>query len=416
MPQCSSTRPSLAVLLISVACASCGAPEPPAAQGVDVPVGPCGRGFVVVGTDYQSTNVWLVDHDGVIRTPSLVSSATSSAGISAPLSGDAILPTEPAFRDNIVLMDFHTSVLSWVDIRRGGFASQLSVGTGFKSNPRDYVELDPQTAYVTRYDPDSTPGSEPFDGGDDLLIIDPSVPAIVDRIALDAALLGVEPGLFARPRRALRVGDRVYVALGVFSKNFTTAGDGRLVVIDTTRHAISEVVELEGLHDCNGLAVSPDGGSLALVCSGAGWREADPSLEQAGVVVLSTADGIVERQRFAASELGTAPPAFSVDFATASTLVVTLVGSSDGTPPESDDALVEIDLQSGAHRVLLRSAAASLGEMRCASECGVCMAADTRHGGVLHRFEVDAEGHLGEPQSIANEPVIGLPPRFLGRF
>jgi hypothetical protein len=176
------------------------------------------------------------------------------------------------------------------------------------------------------------------------------------------------------------------------------------------------VVELHGLHDCNGLTLSPDASSLAVLCSGGDLSNADPSLEHAGVVLLSIADGTVERQRFAASELGTAPPAFSIEFATASTLVVTLVGSVDGTPPESDDAVLEIDLQRGEHRELLRAAAGELGEVRCAPECGVCMAADTRHGGVLHRFEVDAEGRLGQRQSIANETLIGLPPRYLGRF
>ena len=44
--------------------------------------------------------------------------------------------------------------------------AQLSVGTGFASNPHDYLEVAADKAYVTRYDSNPHPGSEnPAKGG-----------------------------------------------------------------------------------------------------------------------------------------------------------------------------------------------------------------------------------------------------------
>src|SRR5262245_48452094 len=84
----------------------CGAPAPPdATGGVSVPVGRCGRGLVSVQSDYQSTNVSLLATDGVMLSSSFISSASASAALSAPLSGDVVAPTSASLGSELVLVD-----------------------------------------------------------------------------------------------------------------------------------------------------------------------------------------------------------------------------------------------------------------------------------------------------------------------
>ena len=119
--------------------AGCNAPDPPPTTGgTDLPPGACGRGAVVIGSDYQSTNVSLVGVEGEVLSPSFLSSATSSAGLTAPLSGDVAVPSMPAAGEEIVLLDrYPAAVLTWVDVVTGSVRAQLNVATGFAANPQD---------------------------------------------------------------------------------------------------------------------------------------------------------------------------------------------------------------------------------------------------------------------------------------
>ena len=157
---------SLARWCASVAVGSClggcGASAPPGnTGGTTVPPGECGRGIVVVSSDYASTNVSFVGLDGGVLSPSVVSSATTTTGLSSPFSGDVVLPTMPAFGDRIVLIDrYPASVLTWVDVVSGAVASQLAVATGFVANPQDYLEASSSRAYVTRYESNPLAGRQ----------------------------------------------------------------------------------------------------------------------------------------------------------------------------------------------------------------------------------------------------------------
>ena len=61
-------------------------------RGVSLDDGPCGRGLVVGGTDYHSTNLSILDAWGRTRSESFLSSASAATGLSAPLSGDVVVP------------------------------------------------------------------------------------------------------------------------------------------------------------------------------------------------------------------------------------------------------------------------------------------------------------------------------------
>jgi hypothetical protein len=94
------------------------------------------------------------------------------------LSSDVAVPSTLLSGPEIVLIDrFPASVLTWVDVESASVRAQLDVGS--KTNPHDYVPLSEHKAYVTRF------GAS--DGvGDDVAIVDPSVPALVGSIDLSS--------------------------------------------------------------------------------------------------------------------------------------------------------------------------------------------------------------------------------------
>ncbi|WP_129579054.1 MULTISPECIES: hypothetical protein [Sorangium] len=406
----------------------CNAPEPPPSTGgTDVVAGPCGRGAVVVSSDYQSTNVSLVSWDGAVLSASIVSSGSSSPGLASPLSGDVVVPTTPVRGDRLALLDRSASVLTWIDVRSGEPAGQLTLATAFRANPQDYVEVSPGKAYVTRHEPNLDPDAAPIDGGSDVLVVDPGARAIVGRIDLAPALAGEDPGFYPRPGRAVLVGDSLYVLLTATSLDFVASAESRLVEIDARSDAIREVTVLEGLHGCGGLAASAGGSRLAVVCPGTFGGDATSNAGEAGLVVLARRDGrLVEEARWTAAELGAGTPGFSVAFASEDRLLFSTLGRdalSAGGPV--DDTLTSVELagsapERGDPEVLLRSKELpfSLGEVRCAEACGRCLAADAEtDGGVVHRFDVGADGSaLVHAGAFHVDPRVGLPPRYLGAF
>jgi hypothetical protein len=413
----------------------CNAPAPPASTGgTTLPPGECGRGLLVIGTDYQSTNVSLLGLDASVLSASFVSSATLDAELSAPLSGDVVAPTMSQPGAELVLLDrYPAAVLTWVDVASAGVRAQLRVGTGFAANPQDYVEVAPDKAYVSRFEQNSAPGAEPFDLGSDLLVVDPRGPAIVRSVDLRSAVAGEAAAVLPRPNRMVLAGERLFVLLSPYSADFVDSADARLVTLDTQSDSIVDVLVLGGLQGCSGLGLAPDQSRLAVSCSGAFQGGTTPVLAQAGLAVLSIAtggagsggaggngageQGPTEIARYRAVELGSQPLGFAVDFVDRDRVLVTAFGRfAAGNEPAVQDALIEVDLASGQHQVLLRGQELpfSLGEVRCAAPCEGCFVADAEQG-LLHRFVPGAQW-LELEQSVAPAPEIGLPPRMVGRF
>lgn len=398
----------------------CNAPDPPDnTGGVTTPGGACGRGVTVVSTDFQSANVSFLGVDGAVLSASVISSATTSPVLSAPLSGDVGVPTMPQQSDRVVVMDRVVSALAWVDVKSGAVSSQLSVATGFSANPQDYVEVAPTKVYVSRLDPNKEAGAEPFDKGSDVLIIDPLAPKITGRIDLDSAMGGEDPIHLPRPNRMVLADRRLYVLLSGYSIDFMSSAESRIVTINSDTDEIADVTILKGMHGCGGMALSPSGDRIAVSCSGS--LGANPSMPTAsGVVVLSRGDSLAEIMRRPAGDLGPGPVGFSIAFATEDDLLVTTLGSFgvEGMPAE-DDAAVAVSIETGKIEVLLRSKEIpySIGDVQCVPACSACFIADAEtQGGVVHRFEVTPEGGLVNPTQVVIDADLGLPPRYLGRF
>lgn len=402
--------------------AGCNVPDPPGSTGgVNTSAGVCGRGVTVVSTDFQSANVSLVDLDGAVLSSSILSSGTTSPVLSAPLSGDLVFPTMPQRSDRMVVLDrFMVSVLTWVDVESGEVSSQLSVATGFSANPQDYVEVAPDKAYISRLDPNLDAGAEPFDGGSDVLIVDPSAPAITGRIELSPALAGEDPAHLPRPNRMVMADRKLYVLLSAYSLDFMSSAESRIVTVDLDTDTIVDVTVLQGMHGCGALALSPSGDRLAVGCSGTLAASGASTLADAGVVVLSRGESLAEVTRRPAGDFGQAPPGLSIAFATEDDLVFTTMGSFGGDGDQAaDDSVLSMSIETGDVEVLLRSADApfSIGDVQCAAGCSACFIADAEtQGGVVHRFDVDAGGALVNPTQIVVDTAIRLPPRYLGRF
>jgi len=415
-------RAPLGIALLGWLLASCGAPRvTPDSHGVSVKPGPCGRGLVVIESDYQSSNVSLLDFDGQVLSESLLSSSTASSGFGVQLSGDVVAPSSLQEGDDLVLIDrYPAGVLRFVELATARVTAELSVATGFRANPQDYLPLAPGRAYVARYEANPNAGRQAWDDGADILIVDPSVPAITGRIDLSEALAG-EPAQFsAHPARLLNVSGRIFALLAAYADDYGSGTASRLVELDPATDSLLSTLVLDGLRGCTSLAASPDDKTLAVACTGDDLRSKQPKLAGSGLALLDIEGTPQLVRRFDAAELGQAVLGFGIAYSAPGQLLFSTLGHfDDAFAPAAQDALLRLDASSGQVDALLQSAGEpfTLGGARCAVSCGACFATDAkRAGGSVLRFAVDADGNFAQPIAFRAETRVGLPPRYLGVF
>lgn len=408
-------RRALAPLL--VVAAGCDVPAAPTGTGgVDLDGGAGdGRGFLVVGQpeDRRVTNVSVLDGEGELLTETLVSSATF------PLGGDVVPPATRALGPEAVLVDRGSPSAApqvvFVDLRTAA-TRRLDVSTGFWSNPRDYAEIAPDKAYLSRYHSNRAAGDQAYDGGADLLVVDPRGPAISGRIDLSRALEGAPPGTEPRPDRLAVLPGRVAVVLGMLSSTFEATTPSRLAFIDPAADEVSGWLDLAPLAGCTAVLRSPSGTRLAVLCSGQYSNSTGFTGAGAGVALVALdPDPRVERTIDAAA-LGGSAPGFYGDFAGEDELLVVLFGSDEGASPVPD-RLVSVDLSTTESSDLLRSGEQpyTLGGVACAPGRGLCLAADAGRG-VVHRFRGSGGRGLSATDAVRPDPRTGIPPRELGRL
>ena len=410
------------VFAIAVCALGCGAARvTPDTQGTTVAPGECGRGLVVVESDYQSSNVSLLGFDGSVLSRSLLSSSAQSGGFALSLGGDAAPPFSAMTGSSIVVIDrTPKGVLHFVDVTTARVESELVVGTGFSANPHDYLLVNEHRAYVPRYDSNPNPGSEPWDQGGDILLVDPTVPAITGRIDLAPAMAGEPLRFTPNPSLVVRAGARVFALLASFASDYQSATTSRLVELDPSSDSIVSTLLLAGLRGCDALALSPDEMQLAVACTGGDTLSQEPNIEASGLALIDISGSPNLTQHFAASAFGASPIAFSVGYAAQKSIIFGTLGHlAKSRAVATLDLLVRLDTSTGAFAEILRSRSQpfTLGDVRCAPKCGVCFAADAeRSGGSVLRFPLDSAGSVAEPVAIRVETQIGLPPRYLGAF
>ncbi|HTA89520.1 MAG TPA: hypothetical protein VK745_08090 [Polyangiaceae bacterium] len=393
----------------------------PDTQGTTVTAGPCGRGLVVVESDYQSTNVSLLGFSGTVLSPSLASSSVESGGFDLGLSGDVVPPGSAVTGPDVVLIDrTPVGILRFVDLASASVSSELPVGTGFSANPHDYLALAEHKAYVARYESNFNPGQQMWDQGGDVLLVDPSLTTITGRIDLTPAMAGEAAQFTPHPARLALVAGRVFALLASYASDYLSATTSRLVELDPSTDSIVSTLLLDGLEGCDQFAVSPDGKELAVACTGADTLSDNPSNATSGLALVDITGTPQLTQHFSAAMFGSNPIGFAIDYVALGTLLFGTLGHFDESMAVAAlDSLIQLDTASGAFQQILQSQSQpfTLGDVRCAPECGACFLADAeRSGGSVLRFAIGASGTLGAPNAIRAETQIGLPPRYLGVF
>jgi hypothetical protein len=374
----------------------------------------CPRAALVVLSDFLSTQIAIVGLDGHTLSESLISTASlEGSPLSFPLSGDVVLPSSRPASGRAVLIDrYGTNVLTFVDPESAEVLAQLPVGTGFDSNPQDYVELDETRALVSRFGQNPAPGQQDFDAGGDLLVIDTRAPAIRARLELSH-----DGELPARPGGITLVGDQAIVSLGRMSLDFKATEDAELVSIDTTSLTVEYDLALEGLKNCGALALAPSGNRAALSCAGAIDRDGVlANLSESGLVLFDTTKSpLREIARFSAEELAGEPIQSGVEFARESALLLKTQTGYGGT---SHNRLLLFEWELGAVTTLSQARPDAdgtgqgvvFGGVLCAPGCGdVCLLADGDRG-ELQRFSF-ATGLAETLPPLRVEDDVGLPPR-----
>lgn len=379
-------------------------PEPPLV---------CPDGITVALSDFFSSQVALGTVEGETQVQSLISTGSSETqGLAFALSGDIAVPGEPPTSGRIVIVDrWGTNVITWIDPETAAVLGQLSVGTGFESNPQDYVEIGDGLALVSRIDLNLYPGNEDFDRGSDVLVIDTEAREIVDAIELP-----IEDDLPPGPSAMMRLGDQVLVNLERYSADYTMTGEAMWAAISVTDPDLLWVEPLPGLKDCGRPVLSPDGTKLAMACTGR--IEGDGSIEdidQSAILLFDPSqDPPVEVARFSAEDLVGEPLQDNLAFVSDDHLLFKTQTPYGGTTNNrvfsfqlSTEAVTELfearpDPATGGKGIVF-------GAIRCAPGCtDVCLMTDSDRG-VLQRFRLTGTG-VKRLSPIEVEDGVGLPP------
>jgi len=387
--------------------------------GVELPErGDCPRGSAVVSSDFLSSEVALLAPNGDVKSAAFMSSASTAAtNLAAPFSGDLSVASARSRPGELVVIDrFGTNVLTFVDTRTAVVRAQLPVGTGFEANPQDYLELSEHEAFVPRLKENESPGREPFDGGSDLLIVDPSVPEIIGSLALPR-----RAGYRPNPVGVTQLGGDVLVTLQHFRANFSGMADGELVAVTIAEPHVRYRLPLTGFKNCGRAELSPSRARLLVACTAFADRQgavAEP--QHSGLLLLDAlTDPVSEVARFSALELVQGPIQSSVEFVNEH---VVLFKTQTALGADHDNRLFSLDFETG-ETVLLATAArddsglgfgVAFGAMSCRTGCGdPCLVADKSRGKLL-RFELD--GNALAPQAEVVIHGAGLPPTGITPF
>lgn len=381
--------------------------------------------YAVVSSDFSSSSIAMLDADFAPIDESWVNSGTTYPGLVATLSGDVVLPTRQSGDGTLAVLDrFFTDVVTRFFVPSGNLHGQVrthgDIGdTGFSSNPQDFLFVDERSAWVPRYEVNSSPSASPENKGNDLLEIDPSdMSRTGERIDLSSlnttgtVMTGtgpVEVDVFARPSRGARVGSKLLVGLDRISADFDAAGSGMVALVDLGDQSVRGL-ELPGLASCGRLVPVPQApNKLVVACVGFAVPFGDEPQVRASsgiaLVDVGETDVTIEETWRVADHPGD-PIAVNAVIAIDSRRVL---GVANGDFGENPDRLYLIDLASGTQE-LVHEATGSfvIGEAAYDPESEMLYVPDAAENAVLH-FAAD-EGGFIDIGSSTIAPGIGLPP------
>jgi hypothetical protein len=376
-----------------------------------------GAGLAVVDSDFVSTSISIVGAAGTLVKDDCINSGTQSAGkLSFTLSGDVVLPSQPQRGGDLWLVDRANAALTIVTPPTCAVVGQVSVGTGFHSNPHDVTVISDTKLYVTRYNTNVAP-ADAMATGDDVLILNRATGAVTGRIALTAYAAPVATFVIeAQPDRMVIAGGKVYVTLGSQDAKFMAAGEGRIVVIDPATDTVTGTIALTGLKGCSAIQDVPALSSLFVSCGGS-FSDADQAAASGVAQIdLSTATPTVHVTK--ASVVGGQPVNFSwIGVLSATQAFAGTLGSFPvGTTPGTMDALYLFNPTAGtATPVSLSAGPFDLGGATVGP--ALLFVPDAKmNRPVIHVFDVPATGAPTERTPFTPDPSQGLPPRQIAWY
>jgi hypothetical protein len=369
----------------------------------------CPGALTVVCSDYTTTNIEIAKLDGTSLSGSFVSSGSTPTGLTTALSGDVDVPFVPPASGRVLLIDrYGANVLTWMNLTSAAVLAQLTIGTGFNSNPQDYIEVDATRAYVSRYGTNPSPGHQTYDTGGDLLILDTSRYSIAGRIAMPEE----NTALLPCPAAMNWIGSNVVVTLQRFSSDFSMIGDGRFVGVSPTSNSIVWTVNITGLQDCGRVYVSPSGKVGAIACSG--QADSNGNFNPAGsdiVLYDLTQSPPVETKRLGLGASLSKSVQQQLAFAGETSILALTYGN---VSPMTGDTVFAVDTGTATvtHLASETMADAYAGPF-CSPGCSdYCIVADSQANAIL-RWQF-ANGTFTAATNATVDTTVGLPPRDIG--
>lgn len=405
-----------------VAAAGCD-PEAPGLEGVSAPTG-----FAVTHSDYTSAAaIALLGPDGDLVEERFVHSGTVFEGLGSALSSDVVLPTAPGAAGTLTYIErLGVNAVTTIDIEAGDVVSQIqtqvSDGSGYQSNPYDYLQIDADTAWVTRNAPNTTAADNDIDAGNDLFALNlADAEAGNERIGFAAMnttanVINPDTGestevvVYARPASLVGVGQHAVVGLDRISLAYDAIGPGMVALADLTAKT-AEPLELEGLSNC-GSVIPVEGDATRVIVACQGSFLADPR-ETAGLALVHVSGGIATIEHvWAAAAYEADPVAVSNVVSIGGTRVIAIAPGDFGSNP--DRALV-VDIATGETELIVEAAGSYVlgaGAYNPASRTLLLPDASTDDNGVvnagLRRFQWNAAGEINELDLVETDP--DLPP------
>jgi hypothetical protein len=371
--------------------------------------------IAVVGTDYQSTSVSIIDRQthGLFRE-GIIDSGSAAPGLSMALSGDVVFPQNYNAFNQIVLIDrYPNSVLTFVDPTTFSVIDQLAVGTGFAANPHDFLWLSAHKGYVTRFETNTKPGKHEFDGGDDILIVDPIDFIIKGRIALSEYADKLEnSNLQARPDRMALADGLVWVTLNHLSGDFKESGHGAVLAINPSDDRIVHWITSSDVSNCGGIVYASSVESLFVSCSGMLGARGDQQNMDSVIWRIDLHSDTPTEEIWVHKKTDTRRAfGFDLDVVADRWLLVSYFG--DLTADISDE-LVAFDLVTAQEHIVHRAGSAyGLGGVLADTEQNVVYVGDANPvspGIFVYRIQ---NGTFTNIDKIDAHPTVGLPPRHI---
>jgi hypothetical protein len=374
--------------------------------------------YAVMSTDRTVTSIGLLQPNGTPLRAELVHSGSARADLATALSGDVALPTDSGDPRVLTLLDrYLTDVITRIDVASGRVLGQLRThdpdpgAAAWSSNPHDFVQLEPDLAWVSRFNPNPSVADDDPNAGNDLIAIDPT--ALVrrdERIALHALDTMVEwknPDsgtnerlrAYARPARIVRVGRFLVVGLARDDVAYIDEvfGPGAVALIDLdAQHASAH--ELPGVANCTEVVpVVDDDASVLVACTGP--LKHGVHREHAGLARLSLRDGALHTDfLWRASEHPDAALAvhWPVSIGDGRAVAVAAGQSELAAGRQERDQLYVIDLTDGAQTPILQAEGSwVLGQGRYDAGTRTLLVPDAsvdrdqRPTAGVHRFEIE---------------------------